>query len=396
MLAERMKSVKPSPTLVVSARAAELARQGVDVVNFSVGEPDFPTPQAIKQAGIRAIEQDFTRYTASSGIPDLRRAICDKLRRDNGLDYSPDEVIVSSGAKQCLFNLALAMFAPGDEVILPAPCWVSYEPQVALPGAAPVLIEARRENGFRVTPEQLRGALSPRTKALILNSPSNPTGAAYTREQLAGLAAVLEPTRVFVVADEIYEKIVYDGFVFTSFAALGPQWKDRCLVVNGVSKSYAMTGWRIGYAAGPRAVIGAMGKIQDHSTSNANSIAQLAALEAIRGPQEEVEAMRRAFQERRDLMLDWMGRIPGVACPRPQGAFYLFADWRAYLGRRAGGAAVASCIDLANYLLDEARVAVVPGAGFCAPGHLRFSYATSPERIAEGMRRVLEAAERLD
>lgn len=395
MLAERMSRVKASPTLVVSAKATELMRQGVDVVNFSVGEPDFPTPAAVKQAGIRAIERDFTRYTASSGTPDLRRAIAEKLHRDNGLDYPIDQIMVSSGAKQCLYNLAVALFEPGDEVIVPTPCWVSYEPQIALTGAKPVFVEARLADGFRITPQQLASALTSRTKAFLLNSPSNPTGAGYTREQLAALAAVLEPAGVFVVADEIYEKIVYDGFVFTSFAALGPQWKERCLIVNGVSKSYAMTGWRIGYAAGPRAVIAAMGKVQDHSTSNANAIAQMAALEALSGPQDEVERMRRAFQERRDLMLEGMRRIPGVSCPTPQGAFYLFADWHAYLGRTAGGRRIESCVDLAGYLLEEARVAVVPGSGFEAPGHLRFSYATSRERIEEGMRRVQEAVARL-
>jgi aspartate aminotransferase len=396
MLAERMSRVKASPTLVVAAKATEMIKQGIDVVNFSVGEPDFPTPANVKAAGIRAIEENFTRYTASSGIPELRRAICEKLQRDSGLEYTVQEVIVSSGAKQCIYNLAVAMFEPGDEVLVPTPCWVSYEPQVALAGATPVLIEGRTENGFRLTPEQLRAAITPRTKALILNSPSNPTGAAYSGEQLAALAGVLTDTRVFVVADEIYEKIVYDGFRFTSFASLAPEWKQRCVVINGVSKSYAMTGWRIGYAAGPREVIAAMGKVQDHSTSNANAIAQKAALEALSGPQDEVERMRRAFQERRDVMLDWMGRIPGVTCPKPQGAFYLFPDWKAYLGRRMGNRTLGTCVDLAEYLLEKAQVAVVPGSGFAAPGHLRFSYATSRARIEEGMRRVAEAMARLE
>jgi aspartate aminotransferase len=395
MLADRMRRVKASPTLVVAAKATEMMKQGIDVVNFSVGEPDFPTPANIKQAGIEAIQRDFTRYTASRGVLDLRRAICEKLRLDNGLDYAPDEIIVSTGAKQCIYNLAIAMFEPGDEVLIPTPCWVSYEPQVALAGATPIFIQGRIENGFRVSPADLAAAITPRTKALILNSPSNPTGAAYTGAQLRELAAVLAGTGVFVVADEIYEKIVYDGFAFESFAAIAPEWKARSVVINGVSKSYAMTGWRIGYAAGPGEVIAAMGKVQDHSTSNANSIAQMAALEAIRGPQTEVEAMRREFQERRDLMLRWMSEIPGISCPRPQGAFYLFPDWRAYIGRRAGERKLNTCIELAEYLLEEARVAVVPGSGFAAPGHLRFSYATSRARIEEGMRRVREAVGRL-
>jgi len=394
-MTERMATVKPSATLAVSAKATQLRTEGVDVVNFSVGEPDFPTPENIKAAAQRAIVENFTRYTPSSGIPELRAAICEKLRAENGLSYEPDEILVSTGAKQSLFNFALAALEPGDEVLIPTPCWVSYQPQVSLAGAKPVFLPAGLECGFRIAPEQLAAALTPRTKALILNSPSNPTGAGYTAEHLGALADVLAPTKVIVVADEIYEKIIYDDFRFTSFAAVDPAWKARTLVVNGVSKSYAMTGWRIGYAAGPRELIGDMRKVQDHSTSNANAIAQKAALEAISGPQEEVERMRRAFQERRDVMLTRMQAIPDVPCPKPEGAFYLFPDWRAYLGRRAGGQTLRTCVDLATYLLDEAHVAVVPGIGFEAPGHLRFSYATSNERIEAGMERVAAAVAKL-
>jgi aspartate aminotransferase len=395
MLAKRMAQIKPSPTLVVAAKAKEMAAHGVDIVDFSVGEPDFPTPENIKQAGIDAIRTDLTRYTDSDGIPPLRQAICDKLKRDNGLDYAPDEIIVSTGAKHSLYNLSIALFDEGDEVLIPTPCWVSYDPQVLLAGAKPVFLETAGVDGFRLTPEVLRAAITPRTKALILNSPSNPTGAAYSREQLAALAAALEPSSVFVVVDEIYEKLVYDGFVFTSFPSLGPLWKERCLVVNGVSKTYAMTGWRIGYAAGPKPVIRAMGRVQSHSTSNANSIAQHAALEAIAGPQAKIEVMRRAFEQRRDLMLTRMRNIPEVTCIKPQGAFYLLPDWRAYVGRRAGAREIRTCTDLATYFLEEAHVALVPGEAFCAPGHLRFSYATSTARIDEGMERVAKAAQRL-
>ncbi len=395
MLAERMQRIGPSPTLVVGAKAKELAARGVDVVDLSVGEPDFPTPQAIKDAAIAAIHENFTRYTASDGILELRRAICEKLEHDNGLSYTPQEVIVSTGAKQCLYNACMALLQPGDRVLIPAPCWVSYEPQVALCGAEPVLLRTTAGSGFRLSAEQLAQALAGGAKALILNSPSNPTGAAYSRAELEALGQVLAPTDVIVIVDEIYEKLVYDGFLFTSFASISPAWKERCLIVNGVSKTYAMTGWRIGYAAGPRELVRAMGEIQSHSTSNATSIAQRAALQAIRGPQDEVEMMRRAFQDRRDLMLAGMGRIPGVTCPKPQGAFYLFPDWSSYLGRRAGDRVIRTCIDLAAFLLEEAHVALVPGSAFCAPGHLRFSYATSRERIEEGMRRVAEAAARL-
>jgi len=395
MLAKRMAQIKPSPTLVVATKAKEMASRGVDIVDFSVGEPDFPTPENIKQAGIDAIRTDFTRYTDSNGIPPLRQAICAKLKRDNGLEYAPDEIIVSTGAKHSLYNLAVALFDEGDEVLIPTPCWVSYDPQVLLMGAQPVFLETTAADGFRLNPAKLRAAITPRTKALILNSPSNPTGAAYTREQLAALAAVLEPTSVFVVVDEIYEKLVYDGFVFTSFPSLSPVWKERCLVVNGVSKTYAMTGWRIGYAAGPKPVVKAMGRVQSHSTSNANSIAQQAALEAIAGPQAEIETMRRAFEQRRDLMLTRMLGIPEVKCIKPQGAFYLLPDWRAYIGRRAGEREIRSCTDLATYFLEEAHVALVPGEAFCAPGHLRFSYATSTARIDEGMQRIAKATQRL-
>lgn len=395
MLAKRMAQIKPSPTLVVATKAKEMASHGVDIVDFSVGEPDFPTPENIKRAGIDAIQTDFTRYTDSNGIPPLRRAICEKLKRDNGLDYSPDEIIVSTGAKHSLYNLSVALFDEGDEVLIPTPCWVSYDPQVLLTGAKPVFLETTAADGFRLNPEKLHAAITPRTKALILNSPSNPTGAAYAREQLAALAAVLAPTSVFVVVDEIYEKLVYDGFVFTSFPSLAAHWKDRCLVVNGVSKTYAMTGWRIGYAAGPMPVVKAMARVQSHSTSNANSIAQQAALEAIAGPQAEIEVMRRAFEQRRDLMLTRMLGVPEVTCTKPQGAFYLLPDWRAYLGRRAGEREIRSCTDLATYFLEEAHVALVPGEAFCAPGHLRFSYATSTARIDEGMQRIAKAAQRL-
>jgi aspartate aminotransferase len=396
MLAKRMDQIKASATLAVSAKAKEMRAQGMDVVDFSVGEPDFPTPEAIKAAGIQAIRDDFTRYTASNGIPELRQAICAKLLRDNGLEYDPAEIIVSTGAKQSLYNAAIALFERGDEVLVPTPCWVSYTPQVALAGASSILIPTTEETGFRITPKQLEDAITPKTKAIILNSPSNPTGVGYTREDLAAIARVLEKTGIFVIADEIYEKLVYDGFSFTSFPSLAPSWKERCLIINGVSKTYAMTGWRIGFAAGPRDIIRAMGTVQSHSTSNANAIAQKAALEAISGPQEEIEKMRQAFEQRRDLMLARMEKLPGVRCVKPQGAFYVFPNWSAYVGRRAGDRVIESCVDLATYFLEEAQVALVPGVGFEAPGYLRFSYATSRQRIEEGMQRIAEAAARLE
>ena len=392
MLAKRMGRIRPSQTLAVSGKAKEMAARGIDVVDFSVGEPDFPTPAHIKAAAIQAIEEDFTKYTANPGIPELRQAICDKLARDHGLSYSPEEVIVSSGAKQSLFNLSMAVLEEGDEVIIPTPAWVSYEPMTAITGATPVMIETTPESGFRLLPEQLAEKLTPRTKALFLNNPSNPTGGAYTRKELEALAAVLRDSQAIVFSDEIYEKLVYDDFVFTSFVELGGEWKERCVIVNGVSKAYSMTGWRIGYAAAPVELIKAMGKIQGHSTSNANSIAQRAATAALTGPHDEVERMRQAFAQRRDRMLAAMRQIPGVECTRPRGAFYLFPRWKSFLGKRAGGQTLATCVDLANYLLEEAHVAVVPGVGFGTEGgYLRFSYASGTDRILEGMRRVQKA-----
>ena len=395
MLAKRMDRVKGSVTLAVAAKAKELAAQGIEVIDFSVGEPDFATPAHIKQAAVRAIGEDFTRYTVNTGILELRQAICEKLARENGVGYDPAEIIVSTGAKQCLYNAALAMFEENDEILIPTPCWVSYNPQVALAGAKSVFVTTTEETGFRVTPAALEAKITARTKAIILTSPSNPTGGAYTAGELREIADVLRKHNVFVIADEIYEKLVYDGFSFTSFASLDPSWKERCLVINGVSKAYAMTGWRVGYAAGPQPLIKAMAKIQGHCTSNANSIAQKAAVAAISGPQDEVETMRQAFEQRRDLMLEQLGTIPELRTAKPQGAFYLFPNWQAYIGRSAGGRKIENCVDLATYLIEEARVAVVPGAGFEAPGYLRFSYATSEERITAGMQRVAEAAARL-
>lgn len=395
MASSRLQNVKASATLAVSAKAKELTAAGKSIVDFSVGEPDFPTPDRIKAAADRALRENFTRYTASAGIPELRKAICEKLRADNGLHYEPSEIIVSTGAKQCLYNAVMALFQEGDEVLIPTPCWVSYAPQVHMAGAKPVFVPASEENGFRMLPAEIRAKITRQTKGLILNSPSNPTGAAYSREELAELAEVLAEHDTFVIADEIYEKLVYDNFKFTSFASLGSKWKDRCLVVNGFSKAYAMTGWRIGYAAGPRDLVRAMCTIQDHSTSNANAISQKAGLEALTGPQDEVERMRQAFERRRDLMHAHLAAIPGVLCRRPQGAFYLLPNWQSYLGRSTGEKVIATSVDLATYFIEEAHVAVVPGEGFEAPGYLRFSYATSEELIEEGLRRVATAAARL-
>ncbi len=397
MLSKRMKGIRPSPTLGFSARAKELKRNGVDIIDFSVGEPDFDTPENVRNAAIQAIRDGFTHYTASNGIPELREAIARKFEEDHGVHYEPDEIIVSTGGKQSLYNIAMALFGPGDEILVPTPCWVSYIPQVELAEAKPIAIHTSPEEGFLLSPEQLERSITANTKAIIINNPNNPTGAAYEAARLRSLAEVLERHGVFVISDEIYEKLVYDDFVFTSFAALGPSWKEKCVIVGGVSKSHAMTGWRIGYAAGPRELIEAMGRIQGHSTSNANSIAQKAALEALAGDQSSVEMMRKRFEARRDLMYNLLLEIPSVRCVKPKGAFYLFPDWSAYIGaRRRDGGTIESSADLAEYLLEEARVAVVPGTAFGGPeGTVRFSYASSEDDIRRGIGRVAEAAAKL-
>jgi aspartate/methionine/tyrosine aminotransferase len=372
-----------------------LKAEGIDVIDLSVGEPDFPTPQNIKEAAKRAIDENFTKYTLNEGILDLREAICRRLYEEHQLKYSPEQVIVSCGAKQCLANLCTALINKGDEVIVPVPYWVSYPPMVSLAEGLPVLVQTTEENGFCMTPDQFKGAISPKTKAVIINNPSNPAGATYEREQLLALAEIAAQKGLYIIADEIYEKLVYDGFRFCSIASLGEKIREKTILVNGVSKAYSMTGWRIGWAVGPKEIIGGMSAIQSHSTSNANSVAQKASLEALRGPQGEILRMVSEFQRRRDTMLAKMRSIPGVSCHQPKGAFYLFPNFTAYYNKEYDGTLVRNSQDLAFYLLKQAHVAVVPGDGFGDDRFLRFSYATSLERIEEGMKRVIEAMARL-
>ncbi len=392
-LATRVGAIAPSPTVAMDARAKEMRRQGVDVVAFGVGEPDFDTPEHVKEAGIAAIRAGFTKYTPVQGIPELREAIAAKLRRDNGLEYPPEQILVSSGAKESLYHAVMALCDAGDEVLIPAPYWVTYPEQVRLAGGVPVIVETTGEDGFKVTPDHLRRALSPRTRLLLLNSPSNPTGAVYSPEELANLADFCREHDLAVVSDEIYEKLVYEGR-HASIAAL-PGMQERTVVVNGVSKSHAMTGWRIGYAAGPASVIKGMAALQSHSTTHPAACAQKAAVAALAGPEEPVTAMREEFARRRELMLDLLGRLTGVRVARPAGAFYVFPDVRAWLGRSFRGRPVEDDVALAELILTEARVALVPGTAFGAPGHLRLSYATSRERIEEGLRRLRAFAEEL-
>ncbi|MEW6573082.1 MAG: pyridoxal phosphate-dependent aminotransferase [Bacillota bacterium] len=387
-LSSRARGISPSPTLAVDARAKELAAAGERIINFGVGEPDFDTPEHIKAAAAEAMARGLTKYTPVTGTLQLRKAICDKFYTDNNLAYEPDEVVVSCGAKHSLYNAVQVLVEQGDEVIIPAPYWVSYVEQVKLAGGAPVVVETRRENDYKLTPEELSRSLTPRSRMLILNSPSNPTGCVYTREELETIAGVAVEAGIWVLSDEIYEKLVYDGAAHFSIASFGPEIKRQTVVINGVSKSYAMTGWRIGYAAAPAQVAKAMADLQSHSTSNPTSIAQAAAVAALSGPQEPVMEMLSAFAVRRKYILERLNAIPGINCRKPAGAFYAFPDVSACFGRRYGDKSITSAADLATLLLEEAKVAVVPGIAFGNDSCLRFSYATSLESITEGMDRI--------
>ncbi|NOY53836.1 MAG: pyridoxal phosphate-dependent aminotransferase [Deltaproteobacteria bacterium] len=387
-LANRVGSVKPSITLAISAKAKELRAQGVDVVGFGAGEPDFDTPENIKDAARRAIADGFTKYTPASGTLELKEAVCAKMKRDNGLDYAPSQVIVSCGAKHSLYNIAQTLFEAGDEVIIPAPYWVSYPDQVILQDARPKIVRTREEDGFRLTAELLRANISDKTKAVILNSPSNPTGCGYSLDHLKEIAEVIVEHDLYVISDEIYEKLVYDGFVFCSIAEVGDAVRERTLVVNGVSKSHSMTGWRIGWTAGPENIIRAMGTLQSQSTSNPNSIAQKAAEEALTGPQEAVSMMTGEFAKRRNYIVERLNAMEGVSCLMPVGAFYVFPRVSKLYGRKAGNHLIRSSLDLAAYLLDSSKVAVVPGSAFGDDDYIRLSYATSMEMIEKGMDRI--------
>ena len=394
-LAKRLEAVKPSATVAISQRAAELRAQGVDVLSFSMGEPDFDPPKVVNEAAKRAIDEGASRYTAVRGIAPLLEAICvDSKRRRGGVEHTPADVVVSVGAKHSLFNLALALYDEGDEVIIPAPYWVSYPEQARIVGAEPVIVEP--EEGFRLSPERLAAAITPRTKALILCSPSNPTGAAYTGEQLAALAEVLRKHAFWIITDEIYAQLVYGGFQQKSLLEVAPDLKDRLCVVDGVSKTYAMTGWRIGWVLAPAHVAKACEKVQGQSTTNPTAVAQHAALAAIECPAEPIEAMRRAFEERRGIIVEGLNAIDGIRCAMPDGAFYAFPSVAGLYGRRTpGGQTLEDDVHVAKWLLEDARCAVVPGTAFGAPGYVRISYAASNDQIAEGVRRVREAVAKL-
>ena len=393
-ISDRVQSLSPSQTLAMSQKSNELKAQGVDVINLSVGEPDFNTPDHIKEAAKRAIDENFTFYTAVPGYLSLRKAIADKLKNENGLDYTPEQIVVSGGAKQSLCNVILSVINPGDEVVIPTPAWVSYVEMVKLAEGTNVLVPASIEQDFKVTPEQLEAAITPKTRMVLICSPSNPTGSVYTKEELKGLVEVLAKyPDVLVLADEIYEHINFTG-EFTSLGSF-PEIADRTIIVNGVSKAYAMTGWRIGFIAAPLWVAKATNKLQSQYTSGASSVAQKAAEAAYTGSQQCVEDMRVAFQRRRDLVVSLAREIPGIKVNEPQGAFYLFPEVSSYFGKKYGYKVINNAADLAMYLLEEGHVATVDGEAFCLPGYIRLSYATSDDNIREAMRRIKDALAKL-
>ena len=385
------KVLRPSPTLAVTMKAKALQKEGRDIIGFGAGEPDFDTPDNIKAAAIRAIQEGFTKYTPVGGIDELKDAVIEKLRRDNGLAYKRSQIVVSTGAKHTLYNMAQVLFGRGDEVIIPAPYWVSYPDIVLLADATPVIVDATEAEGFKLTPEKLRKAITARTKALILNSPSNPTGAAYTLDELKALAEVLRGKDIIVVSDDIYEKVVYDGFVFANMANVSEEMKEKTIVVNGLSKSHAMTGWRMGYAAGPDNVIAAMTEIQSQSTSNPTSIVQKAAIEALLGDQSFIPKMVAEFKRRRDTIVAALNAVPGISCATPPGAFYVFPRVAGLYGKKAGGKAITDSNAFSEFLLEAANVAVVPGQAFGNDDYVRLSYATSMELIVEGTKRIARA-----
>ena len=396
-LSRYIERVEPSPTMAVSAKAAAMRREGIDVIALSSGEPDFDTPRNIKDAAIRAIEDGFTKYTTpASGIVELKEAVCRKFKEDNGLDYGIDQVIVNAGAKHSLYLAVAAVLNPGDEMIIPTPYWVTFTEQPKLIGANPVVVVTKAENGLKLTAEQFREAITPKTQMLLLNSPSNPSGAMYSRAELLSLAEVAVEHGIYVLSDEIYEQLIYDGAEHVSIASLGDEMKELAIVVNGASKTYAMTGWRIGYAAAAAAVIAGMDKGQSQTVSHPSSISQKAALEALTGPQEVVEEMRAAYDVRRRYMVGRLNSLAGVSCPMPLGAFYAYPDMSCFFGSRsADGSVIVDSSALSEYLLDEAHVACVAGLGFGTHEHIRLSYATSMENIERAMDRVEEALGKL-
>jgi len=394
-LAKRLQLIKPSPTLMVTVQVAALRRQGIEVIDFGAGEPDFDTPDHIKEAAIAALKQGKTKYTPVGGTAELKEAIITKLQRDNGLTYSMQEVTSNCGGKHTLFNAFHALFGEGDEVLIPAPYWVSYSDMVILAGGQPKLLMTDEKTGFKITAAQLQAAITPQSKALLINSPSNPTGGAYTESELRMIADVVEKSNFFVISDDVYEKFLYDSPRCPHILGLKPHLRDRVLITNSVSKTYAMTGWRLGYAAGPKELISAIETLQSQSTSNPTSIAQAAAVTALTGTQEPVGIMAKEFAKRRKYVVDRLRAIPGITCTLPEGAFYVFPRVSAYFGAKWQDKTISSAMDLSLYLLQEGKVALVAGEGFGSSDHVRISYATSMKNLEQGLNQIETALKRL-
>ena len=389
-ISNRCRSISPSPTLVIDSKAKAMKKKGIDVVGFGAGEPDFDTPEYIRNAAKAALDEGMTRYTPSSGTLELRTAICKKLKRDNGLEYEPDQIVVSNGAKHSLFNICQTILDPGDEVIIPEPFWVSYPELVQIAGGVPVMVHGHEENDFLVSADDMKPYITPRTKAIILNSPNNPNGCVWPREMLEDIARLAVENQLFVISDEIYEKLVYDGEKHVSIASLGEEIKAQTFVVNGFSKAYAMTGWRLGYCAGPTNVMKAVGALQSHATSNPNSIAQYAGYVALSGGDDIIAAMVAEFDRRRKPIVSRINAIPGLSCRMPKGAFYVMMNISELIGAAQGDKVIRSSTDFAELLLENAKVAVVPGLGFGSDMHVRLSYATSMENIDRGLDRIAQ------
>lgn len=396
MLSKRASSLKPSPTLTINAKEKALKAQGLDIVGFGVGEPDFDTPDHIKKAAIDAINEGFTKYTPAAGIDPLKDAIIEKFKRDNNLTYKRDEVIVSCGGKHSLYNLFQTLFEKGDEVIIPIPYWVSYPPMVELAGAKPVLVDTSEKDDFQITKRLLKKHITKKTKGIVLNYPSNPAGSVYSVENLKEIGKIAVENNIYIISDEIYEKLTYDGYTHTSIASIDPSFKERTIIAHGVSKTYAMTGWRIGFAAGPKEIIQAMSNIQSQSTSNPTSISQKAAVVALNGPQDFIKTMVSEFKKRRDFLVRELRSIEGVTCYNPKGAFYVFPNFNKLLGRKYKGKKIGSSSVLTEILLEDFHTAVVPGVEFGKEGYLRLSFATSMEVIKKGVERIKKAVASLD
>ena len=397
LIAERMSLIKPSPTMAVTKMAAEMKAAGKDIIGLGAGEPDFDTPDHIKNAAIEAIKNGETKYTAVDGTPALKKAIAKKFYKDNSIEYNIDEIIVSVGGKQVLYNALMSSINPGDEVIIPSPFWVSYPDMVSLAGGVPIIVEGKEKNNFKIQPEDIRDKISTKTKWIIINSPSNPTGSSYSAEELRDIGnLLLEYENIFVMSDDIYEKIIYDDFKFFSLAEVVPELKDRILTVNGVSKAYAMTGWRIGYAGGPKHLITAMSKLQSQSTSNPSSISQAAALAALEGPEEFLLERNERFKNRRDMVVKMLNECDGLSCIKPSGAFYVYPSCSGIIGKSSKeGKLIENSIDFSSYLLESVGVAVVPGSAFGADPFFRISYATSESILEEACNRIKKACEQL-